>query len=156
MNHNDYTHEDLALPICEYIHGKDKQRVGVFIAGLNPENPGNVVVGFSLCKRTEDEWDRYDYPNGIKTPDFGKNLAARRALKWADHRYATSNMISKSEQPQGRHAYNDALVRIPVSITDKFEKFLRRVRRYYRNREFPVWVVHWETNRLPRFEEKVA
>ena len=87
-----------------------KRKIGVMVAGIS--GSGRVVVGFSLCNKK----DRYNYPGGVYTPGFDKEIASQRALKW--------------EKEQS--------IAVPESIKGDLIVFLSRCLKYYKGEIIPA------------------
>ena len=106
-------------PNCvNVIHEKPKiknEKIGVFVAGINPENPDQIVVGYSLCSPI-DTFD-IDPSTKEKRPGFGKEIALSRSVRWAER---------------------DAIY-VPVKLQKKFNKFLDRCAKYYKDKNLPPW-----------------
>lgn len=89
-------------------------------AFINPENPDNVVIGYSMC---HSKFDEYDYLpvndcTVIRTEGHGKNMAEKRAIKWAGE--------------------NELVV--AFSVRKKLDKFIARCKKYYKDKQFPAWI----------------
>lgn len=131
----------------EYIrkNGRKKGRKkGVMWCGINPNNPESVILGFSLCNSL----DKYDWIDGKHDPGFGLDLAAIRAEKWSDY---TDYFVQKSytepmlfdDESQLLKIVNPnprSVVEIPPSILDRLRTFIKRCKKYYKDKDFPLWV----------------
>lgn len=110
------------------------KKIGVLFAGIHPNAPGKVMVGFSLLHKN----DKFDYvllgnkrPEHI--PNFGKRIAAKRAYKWHAHVDTASGYLP------GEDSKNHKIVPIPHSIKEELVKFLDRCKRYYKDKALPGW-----------------
>lgn len=128
---------------------KGKKR-GVLFCGVHPQDAQSVIVGFSLCNSI----DRFDYVDGIRIPGFGLAIAKKRALKWSDYtdyfiqNSFTEGMINDEFTDLILYINSDPeniqVVEIPPSIVDRLKTFIERCKRYYKDKEFPVWVENFE------------
>lgn len=92
-----------------------KEKVGFLVAGkanLGPNGEEILLVGYSVCYCG----DKYDVIKGRRVPGFGKDLARKRAIKFA----------------------NSEKIEVPIKIKKKFQLFMERCRIYYKDcdREF--------------------
>ncbi len=142
MELNHYFEEALKHPHTrlEYIRKgkgktKPKQKQGVMIACIDPIDNDKVIIGFSLCHLGED-YDKFDYLNcGLeRKTDFGKMVAHRRAMK-----YATSGNAMIYGWPLDVKA--PGTVYIPQTVHENLEKFVLGAYKYYKDKEFPAWVL---------------
>lgn len=130
----------------EYIrkNGRKKGRKkGVMWCGIDNDNPDNVLMGFSLCSAL----DQFDWIDGKHVPGFGLELAQKRGEKWADH---TDYFVQKSytepmlcdDEPEiyFKNPNSQAVVEIPPSIMDRLKTFIVRCKKYYKDKNFPLWV----------------
>lgn len=153
--------KELEKPIVEYVYKKVKVRkikdddgkeikvkdkrdkIGVMVAGLDPNHEGRVLIGCSMTYRgskkiklldideegreiVKDERvirirDEFDRINGKRKPGFGKETAFQRAEKWA---YMDAHK---------------AIPEIPQTMLRKLPKFIERCKKYYKDKEFPFW-----------------
>jgi hypothetical protein len=113
--------------------GKTKyegRQIGVMVAGFEPQDPNNVIIGVSLCHKR----DKFDHVPLEKTgefipcPGFGIKLAESYAVAWA----------------------NAASVPIPFSTKKKLNKFLNRCQKYYKGKSLPTWVWNFLLNYKPK------
>jgi len=95
----------------------NKKLIGIMVAGLDPDQPTNVNIGYSLCHK-KDKWD-HPIVDGIriKAPGFGQKLAKRRAF---DFKHSTVHQV-------------------PPSIYKQFIAFTDRCRRYFKGAVLPRW-----------------
>lgn len=136
--------ENLLSPIIEYVWNKkskkepgkplNRKKIGVMVAGINPDNHDEIRIGYSLCNTKLDKFDHVNW-NGahLKVENFGKKLAVNRAIKWQSRLYATSTNQYKSQER------NMFFVHIPQSIHKDLKKFIRRAARYYQGARLPQW-----------------
>ena len=109
--------------ISEKIYKKTKSRsgkniiskypIGVFIAGVHPEDETKTIIGFSLCHK----YDEFDVVDFKRMKGHGKNMAFVRAIRWADREE----------------------VEVPFSIRKDFKQFVRRCQKYYKDKEIVIW-----------------
>lgn len=100
-----------------YCRGKKR---GVMIATLHPRNHSQVIIGWSMCHK---KYDRFDRERGIYT-------ALGRALAWSnDTRYSSKESLDSLAFPTF----------IPSSMTYDFTVFVSRVAKYYKNCTMPEW-----------------
>jgi len=114
-----------------------RKQIGVMIAGIRPEQPDTVLVGYSLCHRN----DKYNCPGGIKRHDFDKILAAQRAIKW--------------------NTDDSNIPHIPYSLRKPFGKFMNRCRTYYKDKTLTSWIHyvdydHYEPPAVKKVEDNNA
>ncbi len=95
----------------EYFREKNHRR-GVMIAFVSPDDPDQVLIGWSLCHR---KLDRFNVNIGI-------DVAIGRALTWS---FLTD-----------RNKY------IPASMYNSFMKFVDRMKRYFKDKEVIDWTDH--------------
>ena len=126
---------------------------GVLIAGINPD--GKLIIGWSLCHKNDlydyigGEWvshiDRKGcvcgskYINGYHTDGFGKMLAVKRALKWADYQYIYINGKNTVFDTSDVDPKNTVFV--PSSIEKQLIVFVNQCMKYYKDKHFPAWVL---------------
>jgi len=91
-----------------------KKQIGCLIAGVYDNH---IVIGYSVCHRNDD----YDVVGGRKMYGFGRTLAHKRALKWAD----------------------EGVIDIPPGITNEVVQFVDRCKRYYKGLEAPAIRRQW-------------
>lgn len=133
-------------------HSKGKKR-GVLFCGIHPDDADSVIVGFSMCNKL----DEFDFVNDRRKPGFGLNIAKDRALKWTNHtdyfvQYSwTEDQISNPDiellyliNPNLLNKDNidyteDLIIEIPPSIEKQLRSFIQRCKRYYQDKDFPVW-----------------
>ena len=102
------------------------------IAFVDPDETDKVIVGFSLCHKHYDSFDRMVF-GIIKQEDFGKKIAFRRALK-------NVNKI-KAEVYSDELEYKEVdKVYIPATVHASLQNFVARCKKYYKDKFFPVWV----------------
>jgi hypothetical protein len=123
--------------------GVGRQKKGVFFCGNDPEDPNSVIVGFSLCNKL----DEFDYIDGQQEPGFGLDLAKSRAEKWADYTgYFVQNSWTEDDFENGEDLIGfinpdtKTIVEVPPSVIRPLTKFIKRCRRYYQDKDFPVWI----------------
>ena len=137
----------------EYIrkNGRKKGRKkGVMWCGIDPESSDSVILGFSLCNSL----DKFDWIDGKHTPGFGLKLAKLRGEKWVDHTdyfvqasftepmlYDDESKLLKILNPNSR-----LVVEIPPSIIDRLRTFIKRCKKYYKDKDFPLWVDKIDNN----------
>lgn len=132
-NLKDINFDLLEKPLVEYIKrrrkiGKqkvgNKQKVGVLVAGFEPDRLNRVIIGFTLCSKL----DKWDWIQGKENrPGFGKDLATKRAIKW------DSNGGIQDKQP----------LNVPESISKEFSAFISRCEAYYKGKKLSDWVVRF-------------
>ena len=111
---------------------KSKQKVGVMLACIDPLNPEKVIIGFSLCHTRYDEFDHINF-GMVKQKDIGKKIAHRRAIKYGDYVEALVYDQKLAENLTGT-------VYVPASVNLALVKFVYDCYKYYKDKEFPVWV----------------
>jgi len=123
------------------------EKRGVLYASIDPINPNAVIVGFSLCNKL----DRFDYIKGNREPGFGMDLAAERAIKWANHTdFFVQNSFNEMEIEDSfngdieltmkENPDTKRVVEVPPSIIGRLEIFIERCKKYYKDKKFPEWV----------------
>ena len=119
----------------EFTRNKQRQKMGVMIAAIDPTNNTKVIVGFSL---THKKWDDFDHLKFgfIKEKDFGKKIAYRRALKWKDKDQSFIYSIKLETR-------SSAIVYIPQTVHESLACFVFGCYKYYKDKEFPQWVDHY-------------
>ncbi len=124
-------------------NGAGRQKKGVLYCGINPENPTSVMIGFSMCSKM----DQFDYVNGQHEPGFGLDLAKERADKWATFTgYFVQNSWTEDQIEGGDdligfvNPNTKCVVEVPPSIIGPLKDFTKRCRRYFQDKEFPLWI----------------
>lgn len=133
-------------------HSKGKKR-GVLFCGIHPDDADSVIVGFSMCNKL----DEFDFLKDRRKPGFGLDIAKDRALKWTNHTdyfvqtswteeeinnpdivltYLVNPNLLDKDDPDYR---DELIIEIPPSIEKKLRNFIRRCKRYYQDKDFPVW-----------------
>lgn len=124
---------------------------GVLIAGIDPN--GKLIIGWSLCHKNDlydyigGEWvphiDRKGcicgsrYVNGYQTDGFGKDLAIKRAEKWADYH----DLHIKGKAPLlDAQIHTKGVVCVPASLEKQLTKFVNQCVKYYKGKAIPAWV----------------
>jgi hypothetical protein len=132
--------EDNSEP--RFIRVSKGEKKGVLFCGVHPEDPKSVVIGFSLCNKM----DKFDVVNGKKRNGFGLEMATKRAVMWSNHidyfiqRSWTEEQLFETE-PLGYFVNPNPkeVVEIPPSIAQQLQVFIERCKKYYKDKEFPVW-----------------
>jgi len=101
-------------------------RYGAFVAGIDPHDPNRIVIGCSLCHKS----DREKYRD-----DLAIKIAEGKALKW-------STLAPDVESVE---------YEIPYTMLRQMPKFISRCRRYYKDRHFPEWAT-----KIDILKQKVA
>jgi len=96
-------------------HVFGKKKVGMLVAGVHPEEKNKVVVGYSLCHKKYDEFDKIGFK---RVPGHGRAMAVTRAVRWNNAYY----------------------VNVPPSIHGDFFKFVERCKKYYKDKELVPWI----------------
>lgn len=132
----------------EYIrkNGTNKGRKkGILWCGIDPDDDKSVIMGFTLCHSI----DRYDFPGGVREAGFGMNLAQIRAEKY---RFHTDYFVQKTFTEFDIYGADDdelvriknpdykSIVEIPPSVMVRLKTFIVRCKKYYKDKEFPVWI----------------
>ena len=124
---------------------KKGHKKGVLYCGLDPDDRDkSVLVGFTLCHSI----DRFDYMSGIRQSGFGLDIARQRAEKWKFH---TDYFVQKTYTEPDIFNEECALyiyinpnlqevVEVPPSVMVILKPFIERCRKYYKDKEFPVWI----------------
>ena len=138
----------MELQRIEYIrkNGRKKGRKkGVMWCGVDNDNPDNVLMGFSICNSI----DQFDWIDGRNIPGFGLELAQKRGEKWSEH---TDYFVQKSySEPMlyggdseflyyFKNPNPQTVVEVPPSIMDRLKTFIVRCKKYYKDKNFPLWV----------------
>lgn len=114
--------------IKEYIRKTDKNgrcsKVGIMVATVNPNDPSQAIVGFSMCHTPLDKFDK----------EFGMSIAEKRAQKYAEEFTILPHKSEKSE-------YNPGVV-VPYKIRPSLRKFVQRCNVYFKDKSLPVWTKH--------------
>lgn len=135
------------MEIIEYIRGTNRHKKGVLYCGIDDNDSNKAIIGFSLCNKR----DKFDHIGRKYEPGFGLFLTLNRAQKWATktdyfirkdpciinhlRNFGSINEVSKSN-----------ILEIPPSIYENLKKFIRRSKRYFKNKRFPEWVEKIENN----------
>lgn len=125
-------------------NGRNKgQKRGVLFCCVDDSDDNKVIVGFSLCNKS----DKFDYIRSLKYPGFGVLIAKERAERWSNHK---DYFIQKSWTQEQlnieeklfflKNPNPKTIVEIPPSIFKQLTSFIERCRKYYKDKEFPVWV----------------
>lgn len=131
----------------EFIRKGKGQKVGVMIACVDPLNPKKVLIGFSLCHT---KWDSFDHINFgmVEQKNIGKKIAHRRAMKYRDYQDAVVYDDSLGDQ--------EGIVYIPASVNIPLVKFMYDSYKYYKDKEFPLWVEnHFPKEDVKEFDEEI-
>jgi hypothetical protein len=127
--------------------GVGRQKKGVLYCGINTDEPDRVMIGFSLCNKM----DEFDYIDGQQEPGFGLDLAKTRAEKWFNYTgYFVQNSWTEDDIEGGVdligyiNPNTKTIVEVPPSIITPLRDFIKRCRRYYQDKEFPVWIENIE------------
>jgi hypothetical protein len=134
----------------EYIrkNGRRKgHKKGVLFCGIDPDDDQSVVIGFTLCNSL----DRFDYIKNQRVEGFGLETAKLRADKWKFHTdYFVQETFTEEELFHAEEGDLDLMVyenpdhssviEIPPSVMRRLKSFIIRCERYYKDKEFPLWV----------------
>ena len=131
----------------EYIrkNGRSKgKKRGVLYCGVDPYDPDSVVVGFSLCNPI----DRFDYTKDVRRPGLGLEIAKARGEKWKNHdNYFVQNSFTQEIFLDATvnliYLINpdpEQIVEVPPSVVKQLRTFIGRCKKYYKNKDFPVWI----------------
>jgi hypothetical protein len=139
----------MELQRLEYIrkNGRTKgKKKGVVWCGIDPDDDQSVIVGFALCHGI----DKFDYLDGQREEGFGLSLAKSRAEKFRFHTdYFVQKTFTEKEFNdnleyciEGYIINSDpkSIVEIPPSVIVRLKPFIERCKKYYKDKEFPVWV----------------
>lgn len=123
---------------------KQGRKKGVMWCGVDPDDENKVMVGFSICSAL----DKFDWVSDRYEPGFGLELAQVRADKWKDkdeyfvqlsypepELYSDDVSIMKYVNPNTKE-----ILEIPPSIVKRLKTFIVRCKKYYKDKDFPVWV----------------
>lgn len=135
----------------EYIRKSGRRKghkKGVLFCGVDPDDSNSVIMGFTLCHSI----DRFDYINGQMFKGFGVDTAKQRAEKWKFHvEYFVQKTYTEldidNEDVALMFIVNDnpqEIVEIPPSVMVRLKTFIERCRKYYKDKEFPVWIQNIE------------
>lgn len=83
-----------------------KKQIGYLIAGVKDDH---IAIGYSMCHKNDD----YDVIDGRRVPGFGRVLAYKRAIKWAD----------------------EGIIAVPPGIVKDTIRFVERCKKYYKGLE---------------------
>jgi hypothetical protein len=134
----------------EYIrknNRKNGRKKGVLWAGIDPSNKDQVIIGFTLCHSI----DKFDYINGSKkAKGFGLETAKVRAEKWKHHsnyfiqKTYTEEQLDKAAADEIKISKfinpGDGCVEVAPSVLVRLKPFIKRCRKYYKDKGFPIWV----------------
>lgn len=112
-----------------------REKIGVMVACISPTDINKVIIGFSLCHGMMDTFDRLDL-GAIRCPDFGKLLAHRRAMKYADKTNVFVHTIKVDERKTDT-------VYIPQTVHEHLEGFISNLYKYYKDKQFPAWALKY-------------
>ena len=116
----------------EYIRKKDRSKQGVMISCKHPDDDEFIIFGFSMCRLSHDVFNKLE--GRISRKNFGKMIAFKRAMKYSD----ISDFMVYSIQLDKRVDR----VYIPQTVADKMDKFIQASYKYYKDCEFPAWVLN--------------
>jgi hypothetical protein len=105
---------------------------GVFLAYPDVTDDSKIAIGFSLCHRR----DRFDFKNRMKMPGLGIWYAFGKAEK-----YRNSDRVVISSDKNAKQLPRD-IVKVPQSMVEDMQKFIRRCRKFYKGKELPKWTVN--------------
>jgi hypothetical protein len=134
----------------EYLrkNGRSKgHKKGVLYCGIDPDDDQSVIFGFTLCHPS----DRFDYVAGSREAGFGLDIAKIRAEKWKFH---TDYFVQKTytekeiddafmEDMKLKRFINPdpgSIVEVPASVMVRLKPFIERCRKYYKDKDFPMWI----------------
>ena len=137
----------------EYIrkNGRRKGRKkGVLFCGIDPDDSKSVVIGFTLCHAI----DKFDYISGQRQDGFGRDTAKLRADKWKFHTdYFVQRTFTEDEIIQAEEGGDDSIdlmvyenpdsittIEIPPSVMVRLKSFIERCKKYYKDKDFPLWI----------------
>ena len=128
----------------EYIrkNGRRKGRKkGVLFCGIDPDDDQSVIIGFTLCHAI----DRFDYIKDQRVEGFGLETAKLRADKWKFHTdYFVQKTFTEDELEDEVFMYknpdNQSIVEVPPSVMVRLKTFIERCRKYYKDKDFPMWI----------------
>ena len=133
--------------IIEYIRKNGKigsgVKKGVLYAGIDPEFNDMIDIGFSMCSPEDD----FDVVAGKKRSGFGLEIAKERSIKWCScndyfiQLHYTEADLEDDDFEILRIVNPDpmGIVEIPPSIVEHLKKFIERCKKYYSDKDFPVW-----------------
>jgi len=117
----------------EYLRKKDRSKQGVMISCKHPDDEDFTIFGFSMCHLGLDVFNKVD--SRIDRKDFGKMIAFKRAMKYCEVSDFMVYSISIDDKKTDR-------VYIPQTVADKMDKFVQSAYKYYKDCEFPAWVLN--------------
>jgi hypothetical protein len=129
----------------EYIrkNGRKKgHKKGVLFCGIDPDDDQSVIFGFALCHPT----DRFDYVKNQRVVGFGLEIAKLRAEKWKFHTdYFVQKSFTEEEISDGDlfkyiNPDTSTIVEIPPSVMIRLKGFIERCEKYYKDKDFPLWI----------------
>ena len=138
----------------EYIRKSGRRKghkKGVLFCGVDPVDSNSVIMGFTLCHSI----DRFDYINGQMFKGFGVDTAKQRAEKWRLHTdffvQKTHTEIELEDVEIGNKFFFNhnpqEIVEVPPSVMVRLKTFIERCRKYYKDKEFPVWIQNIENGK---------
>ena len=96
-----------------------------------------VIIGFSLCHGVMDDFDYLDM-GMIKRENFGKKLAHRRAVKYADkEKFFVHSIKIEDEDRRSDTVY------IPQTVHEQLYPFMINLYKYYKDKLFPTWALEY-------------
>lgn len=143
----------------EYIRKNNKKKgkgrkKGVLWAGIDPSDKEQVIIGFTLCHSI----DTFDYINNSKkSKGFGLGTAKIRSEKWRFHNcYFVQKTYTEEQYKKGLageieifkyvNPEHKTCIEVPPSIMVKLKPFIKRCRKYYKDKRFPEWIQKIENN----------
>jgi hypothetical protein len=143
----------------KFVRRSKGEKRGVLFCGIHPDDEDSVIVGFSLCNRI----DTFDVVSGERRKGFGLQMARDRALKWSNHtdyfvqvswteneiddtKNTLSYLLNPNRLDEDDPNYNELVVEVPPSVEKNLRRFIQRCKRYYQDKEFPVWAINLEDN----------
>jgi hypothetical protein len=131
----------------EYIrkNGRKKgHKKGVLFCGIDPDDDQSVIIGFTLCHAI----DRFDYIKEQRVEGFGLETAKLRAEKWKFHTdYFLQKTWKENELDDEdvliyiyKNPDNQSIVEVPPSVMVRLKPFIERCRKYYKDKDFPMWI----------------
>lgn len=128
--------------LVQYICNSQGEMRGVLFADVDIENPDNIIVGYSLARRS-------DIPEpyvveGIRMGGFnrvkGLEIAQNRSLLWRDSRKL--NLYNTEIRILDEEDMTHSVAPVPISsiVIRPLAKFILRAIRFYSDKNFPKWV----------------
>jgi hypothetical protein len=115
-----------------------RRKIGVLFAGVLAEDPKKVVVGFSLCHNTMDEFDMTNTGTLRKVKGLGLQIAMGNALRWSNKKY----VMEPTQSPFSKIEYLEIPEIVVNNKHSNLLNFLIRIKKRYKGKVLPEWCEH--------------